>query len=61
MSPTEQVPEVDGVAWFPDPRHATLFTAVGREAYVEVTISQKHVPGNVLVDLAGPINKALPH
>jgi Protein of unknown function (DUF3515). len=60
MAPTDRVPEANGVAWFPDPRRPTLFTAVDREAYVEVTISRAHVPGNVLVDLAAPIKKALP-
>ncbi len=60
MDPTAQVPEVNGVAWFPDPDLPTLFTAIDREAYVEVTISREHEPGNVLVDLAAPINKALP-
>jgi hypothetical protein len=61
MSPTETVPEINGVAWFADPARPTLFTAVGREAYVEVTVSREHTPGNVLFDLAEPIKKALPH
>jgi hypothetical protein len=60
MAATDQVPEINGVAWFPDPARPTLFTSIGREAYVEVTISQKHTPQNVLVDLAAPIKAALP-
>ncbi|MBB2913845.1 hypothetical protein FHS43_005154 [Streptosporangium becharense] len=59
MSATDQVPEINGVAWYPDPARPTLFTSVGREAYVEVTISRKHVPQNVLLDLAAPIKAAL--
>ncbi|GAA3114520.1 DUF3515 domain-containing protein [Streptosporangium carneum] len=60
MTATEQVPEIDGVAWFNDPVRPALFTAVGREAYVEVTISREHTPQDVLVDLAPPIKAALP-
>ncbi|GAA2849474.1 hypothetical protein GCM10010517_06830 [Streptosporangium fragile] len=60
MSATDQVPEIDGVAWYADPARPTLYTSVGREAYVEVTISRKHVPQNVLIDLAAPIKAALP-
>lgn len=60
MAPTEQVPEIDGVAWYSDPARPALFTAIGRVAYVEVTISREHVPENVLVDLAAPIKAALP-
>lgn len=61
MNPTDTVPEVNGVAWFADPERPTLFTAVDREAYIEVTISREHTPGEVLADLAGPITKAFPH
>ncbi|ACZ90662.1 MULTISPECIES: DUF3515 domain-containing protein [Streptosporangium] len=60
MAATDQVPEIDGVAWFSDPARPLLFTSVGREAYVEVTISRQHTPENVLVDLAAPIKAALP-
>ncbi|WP_344917914.1 DUF3515 family protein [Streptosporangium oxazolinicum] len=60
MSPTDQVPEIDGVAWYADPARPTLFTAIGRESYVEVTIAREHTPQNVLVDLAAPIKSALP-
>ncbi|GGQ03217.1 DUF3515 domain-containing protein [Streptosporangium pseudovulgare] len=60
MSATAEVPEIDGVAWFSDPARPLLFTAIGREAYVEVTVSRKHVSEEVLVDLAAPIKAALP-
>ncbi|GAA3005487.1 DUF3515 family protein [Streptosporangium longisporum] len=60
MSATDQVPELDGVAWYADPARPTLFTAIGRQAYVEVTIAREHTPQNVLIDLAAPIKAALP-
>ncbi|MDP9849487.1 DUF3515 domain-containing protein [Streptosporangium lutulentum] len=60
MAATDQVPEIDGVAWFPDPVRPTLFTSIGREAYVEVTIGREHTPQTVLVDLAAPVKAALP-
>ncbi|MEV7012756.1 DUF3515 domain-containing protein [Streptosporangium sp. NPDC051022] len=60
MMATDQVPEINGVAWFNDPERPALFTAIGREAYVEVTISREHVPQNVLLDLATPIKETLP-
>ncbi|MCC5576760.1 DUF3515 domain-containing protein [Microtetraspora sp. AC03309] len=60
MAATDQVSDLDGVAWYADPKLSTLFTAINREAYVEVTVSGKHVPGEVLVDLAGPIKSSVP-
>jgi hypothetical protein len=60
MSPTDRVDQVNGIAWYADPYKPTLFTAVNREAYVEVTISVIHKPGNVLVELADPIKGAIP-
>ncbi|MEV8633477.1 DUF3515 domain-containing protein [Streptosporangium sp. NPDC051023] len=60
MTATEQVPEINGVAWFNDPGRPALFTAIGREAYVEVTISGEHIPQDVLIELAAPIKAALP-
>lgn len=61
LNPTDTVPEINGVAWFPDPARPTLFTAIDREAYIEVTVSREHTPGDVLFDLAEPIKKAMPH
>ncbi|MFC6082054.1 DUF3515 family protein [Sphaerisporangium aureirubrum] len=58
MDPQEQVTEVDGVAWYNDPARPALFTALARDGYVEVTISARHQPAGVLVDLAAPIKAA---
>ncbi|GAA3441795.1 DUF3515 domain-containing protein [Planomonospora venezuelensis] len=60
MAPTDQVPVLDGVAWFSAPSLPTLFTSVGRAAYVEVTISRAHTPESVLMELAAPVKAALP-
>ncbi|MDI9580526.1 DUF3515 domain-containing protein [Thermobispora bispora] len=60
MEPTAEVADVNGVGWFQDPSRPLLFTSVNRVAYVEVTISREHAPGNVLVDLAQPIKQAIP-
>ncbi|MBG0815402.1 DUF3515 family protein [Planomonospora sp. ID82291] len=60
MAATDQVPVVDDVAWFADPARPALFTAIGRAAYVEVTISRAHAPESVLVELAVPVKAALP-
>ncbi|WP_433497654.1 DUF3515 domain-containing protein [Sphaerimonospora sp. CA-214678] len=60
MTPTAEVLDVNGVGWFRDPQRPALFTAVNRVAYVEVTISSKHAPGEILVDLADPIKKTIP-
>lgn len=60
MSPTDTVTELDGIAWFNDPVRPALFTAIGREAYVEVTVSRDHVPGDVLRELAPAITATIP-
>ncbi|GAA0992642.1 hypothetical protein GCM10009555_082020 [Acrocarpospora macrocephala] len=60
MSPTDMVDEINGVAWYADPYKPTLFTSVNREAYVQVTISVAHKPGDVLVELADPIKASIP-
>jgi Protein of unknown function (DUF3515) len=60
MAPTDTVNDVNGVAWYADPNKATLFTAVNREAYIEVTISIIHQQGEILVELAGPIKATVP-
>ncbi|MBP2703282.1 DUF3515 family protein [Microbispora sp. RL4-1S] len=60
MAPTAEVSDINGVGWFQDPRVPTLFTAVNRVAYVEVTVSRAHAPGDVLVDLATPIKAKVP-
>ena len=60
MAPTDPVSELDGVAWFNDPVRPALFTAIGRQAYVEVTVSRDHVPGDILRELAPAITRAIP-
>lgn len=60
MDPEQQVPEINGVPWFPDPARPLLFTALTRDGYVEVTISREHQSTGVLLDLAAPIKAAFP-
>jgi hypothetical protein len=60
MAPTDEVSDINGVAWYADPAKPLLFTAVNRAAYVEVTISRQHASGNVLVDLSEPIKATIP-
>jgi hypothetical protein len=64
LTPTSELVEVNGVAWFLDERpSAYVFTATGRSAYLQV-----RVPSSVdrtsatspLVDLAGPVKRSLP-
>ncbi|MBO3746304.1 DUF3515 family protein [Streptosporangiaceae bacterium NEAU-GS5] len=59
MSPTDQVSDVNGVGWYPDPKRPALFTAIDLDAYVEVTVPGDHPAGGVLVQLADPIKKTL--
>ena len=43
------------------PDRPVTFTAVGRLAYVEVTVPAAYSPpGDVLIELAGPIKAAIP-
>ncbi|NYH53656.1 hypothetical protein HNR06_003245 [Nocardiopsis arvandica] len=43
LAPDSYVEEVNGVTWLPQPQDApTLYTAVGREAYVELTVPSAH-------------------
>ncbi|HLU71001.1 MAG TPA: DUF3515 domain-containing protein [Nonomuraea sp.] len=60
MAPTDQLQEIDGVGWFPDPETPTLFTAVAAPLYVEVTVGGAHVAGEVLAQLSGPIGQVSP-
>ncbi|GAA3840023.1 hypothetical protein GCM10022226_73030 [Sphaerisporangium flaviroseum] len=60
MDPLQQLPEINGVAWFADPVRPALFTAITRDGYVEVTISRRHETTGVLADLAAPIKAAFP-
>ncbi|MBC6460829.1 DUF3515 domain-containing protein [Actinomadura sp. HBU206391] len=61
MVPTSQLLTINGVDWFPQPMdRPTTFTAMGRQAYVEVTVPGAYKPAaEVLNELTGVI-KALP-
>ena len=62
MRQTSQLVTVNGIAWFPQPpARPVTFTAVGRRAYVEVTVPARYAPqGDVLVELTPAIKAALP-
>lgn len=62
LRPTSQLVDVNGVSWLPQPPDRPVtFTAVGRRAYVEVTVPPKYSPaGDVLFELAGPIKSTIP-
>lgn len=53
---------INGVNWLGVPiDRPVTFTAVGRLAYVEVTVPGAYQPpGDVLIELAGPIKAAIP-
>lgn len=62
LRPTSELAVLDGVSWLAlPPDRPVTFTAVGRRAYVEVTVPPKYnPPGDVLLELAAPIKAALP-
>jgi hypothetical protein len=62
MRQTSQLVTVNGISWFPQPQDRPVtFTAVGRRAYVEVTVPASYAPqGDVLVELTPAIKAALP-
>jgi hypothetical protein len=59
---TSELAVIDGISWLPvPPGRPVTFTAVGRRAYVEVTVPLKYAPaGNVLIELTGPIKATIP-
>ncbi len=62
LHPTSELVVINGVSWLgvPTTRPVT-FTAVGRAAYVEVTVPTKYSPpGDVLIELSGPLKAAVP-
>jgi hypothetical protein len=61
LLPTSELVTINGVNWFPQPADRPItFTAVGRRAYVEVTVPAKYTPaGDVLIELTGVV-KTLP-
>jgi hypothetical protein len=62
LKPTSELVVVNGVSWLGVPvDRPVTFTAVGRLAYVEVTVPAAYQPpGDVLIELAGPIKAAIP-
>ena len=62
LHPTSELAVINGISWLPvPPDRPVTFTAVGREAYVEVTVPEKYAPpGDVLIELAGPIKASIP-
>jgi hypothetical protein len=62
MRPTAELVTINGISWFPQPPDRPVtFTALGRRAYVEVTIPVAYAPaGDVLVELTDAIKTALP-
>jgi uncharacterized protein DUF3515 len=61
LLPASELVTINGVNWFPEPPDRPVtFTAVGRRAYVEVTVPAKYAPaGDVLLELTAMV-KAVP-
>lgn len=61
-----QTVSIDGVIWLPTPANRPVtYTAVGRQAYVEVTIppayvNEGRIAGEILMDFNPAIKKAIP-
>ena len=62
LRPDAQLVTVNGVDWFGEPADRPVtFTAVARQAYVEVTVPRKYSPpGDVLIELGRPITATIP-
>ncbi|POM24571.1 hypothetical protein BTM25_32000 [Actinomadura rubteroloni] len=62
LRPTSQLQTVNGLSWFGVPADRPVtWTAVGRQAYVEVTIPAKYAPpGDVLIELGTAISATIP-
>lgn len=62
LHPTSQLVVVNGINWLPQPPDRPVtFTAVGRHAYVEVTVPAAYQPqGDVLIELTPAIKAAIP-
>lgn len=62
MRPESQLVTINGVNWFPQPADRPVtFTAVGRQAYVEVTVPPKYDPaGDVLIEIGEAIKATVP-
>lgn len=62
MRADSELVTVNGISWFPKPGDRPItFTAVGRHAYVEVTVPLTYNPsGDVLIELTPAIKAAIP-
>jgi len=62
LRPDSQLLSVNDIAWLPEPADApTLFTAVGREAYVELTLPATYSPAaEALTTLSALIDQEIP-
>jgi hypothetical protein len=64
LAPTAVLTVVNGVAWFPQPAGSATpsrFTAVGREAYVDLGVPARYAPaGPLLVTISNAIAAAVP-
>ncbi|MEU8340165.1 DUF3515 domain-containing protein [Spirillospora sp. NPDC048832] len=62
LKPESQLVTINGVDWFGVPvDRPVTFTAVGRQAYVEVTVPPKYNPaGDVLIELGPSITATIP-
>lgn len=62
LQPDSECVEVDGVGWFAeDADGGTLFTTIGRAAFVEVGVPSRYAPeSGALVDLAAAVSASVP-
>ncbi|MFC0041259.1 DUF3515 domain-containing protein [Actinomadura rayongensis] len=62
LRPTSQLQDINGLSWFGVPADRPVtWTAVGRQAYVEVTVPPKYAPpGDVLIELGEAIAATIP-
>ncbi|QFG25375.1 DUF3515 domain-containing protein [Actinomadura sp. WMMB 499] len=62
LRPESQLVTINGLDWFPAPGEPPVtFTAVARQAYVEVTVPPEYHPaGDVLIELAPAIQATIP-
>jgi hypothetical protein len=62
LRPASELVTINGIDWFGTPADRPVtFTAVGRQAYVEVTVPPKYNPaGDVLIELGPAIKSTIP-
>ncbi|CNE10004.1 secreted protein [Mycobacterium tuberculosis] len=62
LRPASQLVTINGIDWFGTPTDRPVtWTAVGRQAYVEVTVPPKYDPaGDVLIELGPSIKATIP-